>query len=147
MVLGGRVNKSLVTLIQQAGGRAVGLCGKDSDLILARQMVEKDIGFVGEVTSVRAELLEASAGPLFLPRAVWPWPRVVHALQGLPCFCAVCGRGCSTTSSMGRRVPTGRPGRSGLAGPQKRDRLRAKAQRLHCLGMNDCRGLVRRPQT
>jgi acetylglutamate kinase len=60
MVLGGRVNKSLVTLIQQAGGRAVGLCGKDSDLILARQMVEKDIGFVGEVTSVRAELLEAS---------------------------------------------------------------------------------------
>ena len=57
MVLGGRVNKSLVTMIQQSGGRAVGLCGKDSDIILARQMVEKDIGFVGEVTSVDCDLL------------------------------------------------------------------------------------------
>ena len=44
MVLGGRVNKSLVSLIQQAGGKAVGLCGKDGDLLRARQMVEKDIG-------------------------------------------------------------------------------------------------------
>ena len=52
MVLTGRVNKSLVTLIQQAGGRAVGLCGKDSNILQARQMVEKDIGFVGEVTRV-----------------------------------------------------------------------------------------------
>ncbi len=41
MVLTGRVNKSLVTLIQQAGGRAVGLCGKDSAMLDARQMVEK----------------------------------------------------------------------------------------------------------
>lgn len=57
MVLGGRVNKSLVTLIQQAGGRAVGLCGKDSGIVRARQMVEKDIGFVGEVTSVSPDLL------------------------------------------------------------------------------------------
>ena len=44
MVLGGRVNKGLVSLIQQAGGKAVGLCGKDGDLLRARQMVEKDIG-------------------------------------------------------------------------------------------------------
>lgn len=58
MVLGGRVNKSLVTMIQQSGGRAVGLCGKDSDIILARQMVEKDIGFVGEVTSVDCAILK-----------------------------------------------------------------------------------------
>lgn len=57
MVLGGRVNKSLVTLIQQAGGSAVGLCGKDSGIVRARQMVEKDIGFVGEVTSVNPNLL------------------------------------------------------------------------------------------
>ncbi len=47
MVLGGRVNKSLVSLIQQAGGSAVGLSGKDGDLLRARQMMEKDIGFVG----------------------------------------------------------------------------------------------------
>lgn len=38
MVLGGRVNKGLVTLIQQAGGQAVGLCGKDSSIIRARQV-------------------------------------------------------------------------------------------------------------
>ena len=38
MVLGGRVNKGLVTLIQQAGGHAVGLCGKDSSIIRARQV-------------------------------------------------------------------------------------------------------------
>ena len=57
MVLGGRVNKSLVSLIQQSGGSAVGLCGKDSDIIRARQMVEKGIGFVGEVTSVNPSLL------------------------------------------------------------------------------------------
>lgn len=62
MVLGGRVNKSLVTLIQQSGGRAVGLCGKDSDIIRARQMVEKDIGFVGEVTGVRSNLLKVLRG-------------------------------------------------------------------------------------
>ncbi len=42
----------------QAGGAAVGLCGKDSDIIRARQMVEKDIGFVGEVTSVNPSLLK-----------------------------------------------------------------------------------------
>jgi hypothetical protein len=47
MVLGGRVNKGLVSLIQQAGGKAVGLCGKDGDLLRARQMVEKSIGWVG----------------------------------------------------------------------------------------------------
>jgi acetylglutamate kinase len=52
------VNKSLVTLIQQSGGAAVGLCGKDSNTIVARQMVEKDIGFVGEVTSVNPLLIQ-----------------------------------------------------------------------------------------
>ena len=38
MVLSGRVNKGLVTLIQQAGGRAVGVCGKDSGIIKARMV-------------------------------------------------------------------------------------------------------------
>ena len=47
MVLGGRVNKGLVTLIQSAGGQAVGLCGKDCSILRARQMVEAEIGFVG----------------------------------------------------------------------------------------------------
>eukprot|EP00955_Chlamydomonas_euryale_P105329 365631-Chlamydomonas_euryale.AAC.3 len=38
MVLGGRVNKSLVQLMQQAGGRAIGLSGKDGDMLKARQV-------------------------------------------------------------------------------------------------------------
>lgn len=38
MVLGGRVNKSLVSLIQQAGGQSVGLSGKDGNLLKARQV-------------------------------------------------------------------------------------------------------------
>ncbi|KAK2080666.1 hypothetical protein QBZ16_000520 [Prototheca wickerhamii] len=67
MVLGGRVNKSLVTLIQQSGGQAVGLCGKDSDIILARQMVEKNIGFVGEVTGVHADLLSTLVADGYIP--------------------------------------------------------------------------------
>ena len=67
MVLGARVNKSLVNLIQQAGGQAVGLCGKDNDTILARQMIEKDIGFVGEVTSVNADLVESLTKQGYIP--------------------------------------------------------------------------------
>ena len=59
MVLVGRVNKSLVTLINQNGGNAVGLCGKDGRTLIARQMVEKDIGFVGEVTSVNPSVIHA----------------------------------------------------------------------------------------
>lgn len=57
MVLVGRVNKSIVSLINEAGGNAVGMCGKDGKTIVARQMVEQDIGFVGEVTSINARLI------------------------------------------------------------------------------------------
>ncbi|KAL3154267.1 hypothetical protein ABBQ32_013763 [Trebouxia sp. C0010 RCD-2024] len=67
MVLGGRVNKGLVTLIQQAGGQAVGLCGKDSNIIRARQMVEKDIGFVGDITSVNKDLIVALVNEEYIP--------------------------------------------------------------------------------
>lgn len=67
MVLGARVNKSLVTLIQQSGGQAVGLCGKDSDTIIARQMIEKDIGFVGEVIAVNSNLIEGLARDGYIP--------------------------------------------------------------------------------
>lgn len=67
MVLTGRVNKGLVSLIQMAGGQAVGLCGKDSSLLTARQMVEKDIGFVGEVTRVNNTLLQSLVDNSFIP--------------------------------------------------------------------------------
>jgi acetylglutamate kinase len=67
MVLTGRVNKGLVSLIQMAGGQAVGLCGKDSNLLTARQMIEKDIGFVGEVTKVNGALLQSLVDNSFIP--------------------------------------------------------------------------------
>ena len=67
MVLGGRVNKGLVTLIQQAGGQAVGLCGKDSSIIKAEQMVEKQIGFVGDITSVNASLIRTLVEDGYIP--------------------------------------------------------------------------------
>jgi acetylglutamate kinase len=59
MVLVGRVNKEIVSLINQAGGSAVGLCGKDGNLIKARPADEEGIGFVGEVASVDTRLLDA----------------------------------------------------------------------------------------
>ncbi len=57
MVLVGRVNKEIVAKINQAGGKAVGLCGKDGNLIKARQQGQNDMGFVGEVSSVNTEIL------------------------------------------------------------------------------------------
>lgn len=57
MVLVGRVNKELVSLINQAGGSAVGVCGKDGKLIVARPQGESDIGFVGEVAAVNPKLI------------------------------------------------------------------------------------------
>ncbi len=56
MVLVGRVNKELVSLINSAGGKAVGLCGQDGSLIEARPQ-GKDVGFVGEVHSIDIGLI------------------------------------------------------------------------------------------
>jgi acetylglutamate kinase len=67
MVLVGRVNKELVSLINQAGGSAVGLCGKDGNLIKARQQEQADIGFVGEVTSVDIQLVAALVKDGYIP--------------------------------------------------------------------------------
>ncbi|MEM1426775.1 MAG: acetylglutamate kinase, partial [Cyanobacteria bacterium P01_H01_bin.130] len=57
MVLVGRVNKELVSLINQAEGAAVGLCGKDGNLVTARPQGNEGIGFVGEVATVNPSLL------------------------------------------------------------------------------------------
>ncbi|MBC8536883.1 acetylglutamate kinase [Feifania hominis] len=54
MVLSGKVNKDLVSLIQKKGGSAVGLCGLDGSLIQAKKLEEPgvDYGYVGEITDV-----------------------------------------------------------------------------------------------
>jgi len=67
MVLVGRVNKELVSLISRAGGKAVGLCGKDGNLIKARPEGREGIGFVGEVSSVDVNLLESLVNSGYIP--------------------------------------------------------------------------------
>jgi acetylglutamate kinase len=53
MVLAGKVNKSLVSLIHACGGKAVGICGVDGGMIKARRLRgEKDLGLVGEITEI-----------------------------------------------------------------------------------------------
>ena len=67
MVLVGRLNKEIVALINQAGGSAVGLCGKDGNLITARPSGEEGIGFVGEVASINPSILNALIGAGHIP--------------------------------------------------------------------------------
>jgi len=67
MVLVGRVNKELVALINQSGGSAVGLCGKDGNLITARPMDNCDVGFVGEVANVNINVVESLVNSGYVP--------------------------------------------------------------------------------
>ncbi len=78
MVLGGKVNKEIVSLINQAGGKAVGLSGKDGGLISAskmeitRQEGEQppeiiDLGQVGQVESINRAVLEVLKKDNFIP--------------------------------------------------------------------------------
>jgi len=67
MVLVGRVNKELVSLINRAGGSAIGLCGKDANLIEARPEGREGIGFVGEVTSMDVRLLNSLLKEGYIP--------------------------------------------------------------------------------
>ena len=54
MVLAGKVNKTLVTLLEKRGGKAIGLCGMDGKLIQAKAKDPK-LGFVGEVTAINRD--------------------------------------------------------------------------------------------
>ncbi|HUI25224.1 MAG TPA: acetylglutamate kinase [Candidatus Kryptonia bacterium] len=77
MVLVGKVNKEIVSLINRHGGRAVGLSGKDGDLILARKLsltVEEhgkrerlDVGMVGEVRAINPAVIESLDRSDFIP--------------------------------------------------------------------------------
>ncbi|HKQ31515.1 MAG TPA: acetylglutamate kinase [Burkholderiales bacterium] len=77
MVLGGLVNKEIVSLIDQHGGKAVGLTGKDGGLIRARKMMlasedkksaEKiDIGYVGEVQGIDPRIVSMLENSAVIP--------------------------------------------------------------------------------
>lgn len=67
MVLVGRVNKELVALINQAGAKAVGICGKDGNLIKARPVDQEKIGFVGEIVNVDSNLVESLVKSGYIP--------------------------------------------------------------------------------
>ena len=70
MVLVGRVNKELVSLINQAGQTgtsAVGLCGKDGETIKARPVNKEGVGFVGEVTNVNTGLIQTLVNSGYVP--------------------------------------------------------------------------------
>ena len=88
MVLAGSINKQIVGYINEAGGRAVGLCGKDGNMVLARKIgrsvvdpnsaIEKivDLGFVGEPdqvdTTVLTQILGRELIPVLAPVAASP---------------------------------------------------------------------------
>ena len=56
MVLGGKINKDLVNLLESLGAKAVGICGIDGSLIKA-QKINDELGFVGEITSINEQII------------------------------------------------------------------------------------------
>ncbi len=79
MVLAGSINKQIVGFINEAGGRAVGLCGKDGNMVKAKKVTRKvkdpgsrieqeiDLGFVGEPVSVDTTVLDQILGRELIP--------------------------------------------------------------------------------
>jgi len=79
MVLGGLVNQEIVSLINAQGGRAVGITGKDGQLIMAKKLTIQraspelaapeiiDIGHVGEVERINREVIDTLVGSGFIP--------------------------------------------------------------------------------
>ncbi|MBA5724135.1 acetylglutamate kinase [Candidatus Liberibacter sp.] len=79
MVLAGSINKKIVSLINQTGERAIGLCGKDGNMVLAKKLrkhivdplsktkKEIDLGFVGEIIEVDRTLLDLLAKSEMIP--------------------------------------------------------------------------------
>lgn len=66
MVLAGKVNKDLVQLLQQAGGKAMGLCGLDGNLIKAKQL-NPDLGYVGDITEITPDVINTALNNGYIP--------------------------------------------------------------------------------
>lgn len=79
MVLAGQINKQIVGYINAAGGKAIGLCGKDGNMVLAKKATRKvidpdshiekivDLGFVGEPDKVDTTVLDTVLGRELIP--------------------------------------------------------------------------------
>lgn len=68
MVLCGKVNKSLVSLLEQCNGKAIGLCGVDGSMIKAVKMQgEQDLGLVGEITDINPDSIENALAHGYVP--------------------------------------------------------------------------------
>jgi acetylglutamate kinase len=67
MVLAGSINKQLVGAINAAGGRAIGISGKDGGLIRARKLTKLDLGFVGEPERIDERVLSTLQDSGFIP--------------------------------------------------------------------------------
>ncbi len=67
-ILAGKVNKDLVQLIENAGGKSIGLCGLDGSLLKAKKLDNgDDLGFVGEVYEVNTEVIENAEKGGYIP--------------------------------------------------------------------------------
>jgi acetylglutamate kinase len=69
MALTGKTNKGIVALLNRQGAKAVGLSGKDANLIVAKKLESSkgDLGFVGEITQINAGLLNLLADEGYVP--------------------------------------------------------------------------------
>ncbi|MCC6641103.1 MAG: acetylglutamate kinase [Deltaproteobacteria bacterium] len=69
MILGGTINQEIVGLVQQGGGRAIGLTGRDGGLLRVEKKLQggRDLGRVGEVVGVDSSVVSAVAGEGFVP--------------------------------------------------------------------------------
>lgn len=66
MVLAGKVNKDLVSMLESHNGSAVGLCGLDGNMIEA-EMLNPELGFVGEITAVNPKIIRNSLDNGYIP--------------------------------------------------------------------------------
>lgn len=68
MVLGGKVNKNIVSLIESVGGKAIGLSGIDGSFIKAKKLEGTvDLGYVGEITSIDTKIIENAISSGYIP--------------------------------------------------------------------------------
>ena len=68
MVLCGKVNKNLVSLILKNNGKAMGLCGCDGGMILAQKQKRKEeLGYVGDIVEINTEIIETALRENYIP--------------------------------------------------------------------------------